>query len=526
MTSCVRCGHLHAPSTACPSPVDARIGEILGGKYQILRRLSAGGMGTVYEARHVVVERHFAVKLLHPECAIRPRIVQRFMQEATAVSALASEHLVAVIDFGNASGIPYFVMELLLGQDLRQLLCEYPQLPVPRAVNMALDVCRGLKAAHDAGLVHRDLKPANIFMTQSSSGRDVAKVLDFGAAKFRDAQVSTGEGTLIGTVGYMAPEQVISGKCVDQRADVYSLGVVLYEAIAGRPVYRGGSAEVLYRILHEDPPRLDACRKNLPRGLAEIISRAMAREPAIRYPNVVALAEDLKPFARYEGSGAKHVGSGALELESGLALRHSDAVTQLDQDEAGLPRSMLTRLALAGQVMATGPSRRRVIGGLWFGGIAVVATCVNLPAQVADKRPLDGRMAGSVSLEASLLGAESNQPDAPRKESPTTRGAHSGSRFREAFAGNEQMAYAGAREWWPKPDQYASSVDIPVTAETPRESMAQISSNSSSGSAVSHQRGSAPVAPSTAPAVLRQLPPLPPASVLFESKNPYSVLGR
>ncbi|MEY4543912.1 MAG: hypothetical protein RL685_107 [Pseudomonadota bacterium] len=182
----------------------SRIGDVWGDRYEILRQLSMGGMGTVYEARHVVVGRHFAIKVLHPECANRPRLVKRFRQEAKAVGSLASEHIVAVLDFGEHSGTPYFVMELLQGQDLRELLSASGALPVPRAVGIALDVCKGLRLAHAAGLIHRDLKPANIFVARTSEGRELAKVLDFGVAKLLDASASTAEGTLIGTLGYMA----------------------------------------------------------------------------------------------------------------------------------------------------------------------------------------------------------------------------------------------------------------------------------------------------------------------------------
>jgi serine/threonine protein kinase len=273
------------------------IGEVLGDRYEILRQLSMGGMGTVYEARHVVVGRHFAVKVLHPECAARPRLVKRFEQEAKTVGSLASAHIVAVLDCGEHAGTPYFVMELLHGQDLRELLSTSGALPVPRAVGIALDVCNGLRLAHAAGLTHRDLKPANIFVTHTSEGRELAKVLDFGVAKLFNASASTGEGTLIGTLGYMAPEQIHSGKAVDCRADIYSLGVVLYEMLAGTAAYQGEKAEVLYRILHEKPPELDQLRKNLPRDLVAVVDRATARDPEHRHRTIAELAEALRPYA-------------------------------------------------------------------------------------------------------------------------------------------------------------------------------------------------------------------------------------
>jgi len=294
----------------------SRIGEVFGDRYEILRQLSMGGMGTVYEARHVVVGRHFAVKVLHAECASRPLLVKRFKQEARAVGSLASEHIVAVLDFGEHSGTPYFVMELLQGKDLRELLSTSGALPVPRAVGIALDVCNGLRLAHAAGLTHRDLKPANIFVSRTSERRELAKVLDFGVAKLLDANPSTGEGTLIGTLGYMAPEQIHSGKAVDSRADIYSLGIVLYEMLAGTAAYTGERAEVLYRILHEKPPELDQLRKNVPRDLVAVVERATARDPERRYRSIAELAEALRPYAYPRDASA----ADAAQLE-----RDSDA---------------------------------------------------------------------------------------------------------------------------------------------------------------------------------------------------------
>jgi serine/threonine-protein kinase len=252
----------------------------------------------VYEARDVVLGGRFAVKILHSEFAGCASAVQRFLREAAVMGAPQHEYLVAVVDSGAVSGVPFFVMELLSGQDLLQLLVALQRLPVRRAVSLMLDVCCGLSAAHDAGLVHRDLKPANIFVTCNREGREVAKVLDFGVAKLRDVAGGTGEGTLIGTMGYMAPEQITSGHEVDHRADIYSLGVILYEAIAGVRVHQGKGLAAVYSIVGEDPPPLDLRRRNLPSGLARVVARAMARAPAERYASVSHFAVALQPFAR------------------------------------------------------------------------------------------------------------------------------------------------------------------------------------------------------------------------------------
>jgi serine/threonine protein kinase len=271
-------------------------GRLLGNRYALGRRLSAGGMGTVYEARDTVGGDLVAIKLLHTEHVDHPRVVRRFIQEARVVRSLASEHIVSVLDSGNFAGRPYFVMELLRGQDLRELLDEQGRLPVGRAVRLAVDVCRGLAAAHAAGLVHRDLKPANIFVTRGLHGGDLAKVLDFGVAKLRGAVDTTDPGTLIGTLGYMAPEQVVSDGDVDQRTDVYALGAILYEALTGERAHRGERAELLYSIMHVEPVPLAALRRDLPVGLTEVVAQAMARSRGDRHATVTALALALRDF--------------------------------------------------------------------------------------------------------------------------------------------------------------------------------------------------------------------------------------
>ena len=293
---CTGCERRHAGDCPEPEP-DRRIGQVVDGKYHILRRLACGGMGTVYEARHTVVGRHFALKFLHEHYAQRSSMVQRFLREAQAAGSIASEHIIGVIDYGTADGTPYLVMELVIGQDLRELLAETPRLEVDRAVRIILDACRGLELAHERGLVHRDLKPANICITRRSDGREMAKVIDFGVAKLRDAADLSEEGTLIGTVGYMAPEQLTDQKDVDARADVYALAVILYQVLAGRPPHMCSRAELLYRIVSVDPVPLCELCPELPRGLSDVVGRALLRNKERRYPSVRDFAQALAEYA-------------------------------------------------------------------------------------------------------------------------------------------------------------------------------------------------------------------------------------
>ncbi|HEU4579673.1 MAG TPA: protein kinase [Polyangiaceae bacterium] len=286
----------HAEDASEPRP-DRRIGQLVDGKYFILRRLACGGMGSVYEARHSVVGRHFALKFLHEQYAQRSSMVQRFLREAQAAGSIASEHVIGVLDYGSADGAPYLVMELVRGQDLRELLIEQQRLEEQRAVRIVLDACRGLALAHDRGLVHRDLKPANICVTQRADGREMAKVIDFGVAKLRDGVDLSEEGTLIGTVGYMAPEQLTDHRQIDARADIFALGVILYQALAGRPPHQCSRSELLYRIVSVDPPPLSELCPELSPGLSDVVRRALARNKDERYPSARELARALEPYA-------------------------------------------------------------------------------------------------------------------------------------------------------------------------------------------------------------------------------------
>jgi serine/threonine protein kinase len=280
---------------------DRRIGQVVDGKYHVLRRLACGGMGSVYEARHTVVGRHVALKFLHEQYAQRSSMVQRFLREAQAAGSIASEHIISVLDYGTSEGTPYLVMELVLGQDLREILAQSPRLPVERAVRIVLDACRGLALAHERGLIHRDLKPANICVSRRSDGREVAKVIDFGVAKLRDGAELSEEGTLIGTLGYMAPEQLTDQKQLDARADIYALGVILYQSLAGRPPHICNRSELLYRIVSVDPKPLGELCPELPPGLAEVVHKALCRNKERRYASVRDFAAALERFARDDG---------------------------------------------------------------------------------------------------------------------------------------------------------------------------------------------------------------------------------
>lgn len=278
-------------------------------------------MGAVYEARHEAIGRRFAIKFMHADLALNASILARFEREAQSAGSLESENIAAVTDFGRApDGAPYIVMEFLQGEDLSRLLGRNGPLPVPRVANLVIQACRGLEAAHAAGIVHRDLKPENLFVVRRGDGTDLVKVLDFGIAKLRrgnDAGSATKTGTALGTPFYMPPEQARGEKELDHRADVYALGVILYETLSGQKPHQGdGYNAILYKILTQTPARLETLRSNLPAGLADVVHRAMAGEPAARYADVRELMAALSPFAGATPAPVEHA-AGVTALGGG-----------------------------------------------------------------------------------------------------------------------------------------------------------------------------------------------------------------
>ena len=303
MTSrvCWKCGVDHREGEPCPNERDRRIDTLLDGKYEIVRVLGAGGMGKVYEARHKEIGRRVAVKFLLPEFAAHPEVTRRFKNEARAAGKLDHENIAAVHDIGQAiDGSSYLVMDYLDGHDCENLLAREGPLPVPRVIGLILQVCRGLQAAHAAGIVHRDLKPANLYIVKRADRTDWIKILDFGIAKLRSSEetADTATGLAMGTAHYMSPEQARGDKSVDQRTDVYALGVILYELLSGKKPHTGDSyLEIIFSILHTEPAPLESLRKGLPAALVSVVRKAMCMDLDRRYPTVADLAEALVPFA-------------------------------------------------------------------------------------------------------------------------------------------------------------------------------------------------------------------------------------
>lgn len=264
------------------------IGTTIAGKYRLLRLLGDGGMGTVYEASHTLLGTRVAVKLLHREMLQRSGLVERFLQEAQVAAQIRSPHVVHMLDVGQESGqAPYLVMELLEGEPLSSVLEREQRVSEPRAVEYTVQILTALEAAHALGVIHRDLKPENVFITVAA-GRPLIKLIDFGIAKLRTtdpgAKNLTVAGTVMGTAEYMAPEQAIRADQVDGRADLYSVGVMLYEMIAGvRPIV-SDDPRALFTLAERAAIR-PLTEYGSPPALAELVRRALQFRPEERFAN-------------------------------------------------------------------------------------------------------------------------------------------------------------------------------------------------------------------------------------------------
>jgi eukaryotic-like serine/threonine-protein kinase len=272
------------------------------GPYEVLAHVGAGGMGEVYRARDARLGREVALKILPAAFASDPDRVRRFEQEGRAAAALNHPNIVVIYDVGSQDGVFYVATELLEGETLRERLAG-PVLPVRKAIEYGIQIARGLAAAHAKGITHRDLKPENLFLTKDG----LVKILDFGLAKYSASKptgasptelatqpIETDPGKVLGTVGYMAPEQV-RGQVADARADLFSLGVVLYEMVSGKRAFTGESGvEVMNAILKQEPPDLDAA---LPPALDRMIRRCLEKKPEERFESARDLAFALESIS-------------------------------------------------------------------------------------------------------------------------------------------------------------------------------------------------------------------------------------
>ena len=263
---------------------DPRIGSVLGGRYILEELIGEGGMASVYRARHTLVDRPFAVKILRGELARDPTLRERLRREGRSAAALTHPNIVEIYDVGTTDdGAPYLVMELLTnGKTIRHILREEGAPPLGLTIEIAIQIARGLARAHDFGVVHRDLKPENVFVLEAADGRPLVKIVDFGIARTHQDPHLTSLGEILGTPQYMAPERATS-RDVGPSADLYSFGVMLYELVTGHlPFQSNNPTGFVLKHMYEEPPPLSQAAPGCPELLASLITQLLKKTPAER----------------------------------------------------------------------------------------------------------------------------------------------------------------------------------------------------------------------------------------------------
>ena len=330
------------------------IGDVIEDKYELVQMLGQGGMGIVFEARHLQLDRRVALKFLRIEMAKDPNMAKRFLREARAAASIGSEHIVEVVDVGETSdGEPYMVMEYLEGTDLSKLVEQQGMFPPQRAANLVIQLCHALAAAHSKGIIHRDIKPENAIIEQRIDGTERLKVLDFGLVKFRKAAEGqtanlTATGATMGTPYYMAPEQALGQKDLDQQVDVYSTGVVLFQLLTGALPFDGETyAEILVKAATKEPLRPREVRPDLPEALEAVVLKAIAREREERFHSALELAQAIEPWAQSSETSSLVA---AMPAATAVAVA---APSDPSQQIAGVAPTMAPRPP---QTMAASPS--------------------------------------------------------------------------------------------------------------------------------------------------------------------------
>ncbi len=345
-------------------------GEIVDTKYRVDGLIGAGGMGSVYEATQTAIRRKVAIKLLHANFAENPDVVRRFQQEAEIAGSLGHDNICEVTDLGTlASGAPYLVMPLLKGLSLAELLIAEQPLSVFRVSDIICQTLSALESAHGAGIVHRDLKPDNIFVTKLGDRDDFVKLLDFGISKMlgQDSVVElTRTGTVLGTPFYMSPEQARGDKVVDERTDIYAIGVILYQALTGKRPFEGTSYnQVLAKIFTDPFPLPRTLSPSISKAIEQVILKAMDRNPNERYSTATAMRQALEEATEIAATDPADT---ALHTDIGTGLAGSSPYIP-EPIEPSVRTDEGARKALAPPVSAR---KKMVIGLIALGLILLV----------------------------------------------------------------------------------------------------------------------------------------------------------
>jgi serine/threonine-protein kinase len=413
---------------APPQSMPFAPGTVVAGKYRIERLLGEGGMGWVVVAMHLHLEQRVALKFMREALVSdSTEAGPRFLREARAAARIQSEHVARVSDFGTfENGAPYLVMEYLEGQDLESLLNSQGALSIELAVGYAMQACEGLAEAHAAGIVHRDLKPANLFLARRSDGSVRVKLLDFGISKLAAATGApevrmTSTQALMGSPLYMAPEQMRSSKNVDGRADIWSMGVILYEMLAGRPPFDGETLPmVCARIMTESATPLRDIKPDMPPALEAVVMRCLEKDPQQRYADVPALARALAEFgppdARIASDRISRVARASVVSLPEIALATA-AKGEAVPIAAARNAAAQTRAAFAHTGPAPSPRRGMRALRLAIGGAALLAV-LGVAVGVAATR--GGRTTAALPPSASPIAMIASAPAAATTAVTTT----------------------------------------------------------------------------------------------------------
>ena len=359
-------------------------GEILAGKYRVEAVIGVGGMGRVVKANHLYLQQPVAIKILLPQMVESQSTVARFLREAQSTVKLRSEHIARVIDVGTMTdNTPFIVMEFLEGFDLNQILRHHgPQMAQP-VVDLILQACEGLAEAHSVGIIHRDIKPSNFFITRRPDGSNLLKILDFGISK-TPAELTdlTGTQTVVGTPTYMAPEQMRTARSTDPRSDIWSMGVVMYQMLAGRPPFEAETyAELVMKVGMEPPAPLHVA---LPPGLDTIVLRCLEKDPKHRIQTVGELARMIAPYAS-DPMSAQQSAERSTRILTANARNSNMSLSSVSVGSGGMgltpPPAMTPKswshtggssLGGAGQIGMTGTKVTRSSRSLVIAGVATL----------------------------------------------------------------------------------------------------------------------------------------------------------
>lgn len=426
------------------------IGKIIADRYRIVEQIGEGGMGAVYLAEHLALHKQVALKVVHAEHASNPELAARFSREAMATSRIEHPNVISAIDFGTLpDGTAYLAVQLVRGPTLTRVLAAEGPLQWPRAVAIASQIADALSAAHGHGIVHRDLKPDNVLLQYLDDGGELVKVLDFGVAKFSSeaslpqaaSPAVTQIGFIVGTPGYMAPEQAL-GTNADERSDLYSLGVILWECIVGRPLWVAPDLQRLVeRQLVENPARLRASSPDatIPPLLDDLVMRLLSRRASERPGDAAAVRDALREFLTLAAeehqrwrTGARPVPSSVrpdkpLSVRPPLPLRHSKGPVSPVPSKSGAPRPGAPKSGTSAAARPTGVSSRpprllvRHSRAAWvFSGLlaAILLTGVLLVSTGA----IELRPKGGVQAVAQQVERELNLPAGALSGPPTKSG--------------------------------------------------------------------------------------------------------